>query len=243
METAPIVEQFHAGVLTDDDGNTLPFRLFIPKMEPGQSYPLLLFLHGSGENARDNVKQLRRVVTLLTPDAVQQRYPHFILAPQLAFGQAWSASEAYMGSKAQAPITSGMRLAMALIFAIQRQFPSIDHDRLYLGGLSSGASGTWDFIERQPDLFAAAIPVSGSGDAGKAGRLVHLPIWAFHGANDIITLPSTTTTMIEAITKAGGHPRMTLFSDAGHRTWDKVFTDPTVLAWLFTQHRTVHHPQ
>ncbi len=238
LNTLPVVKQFHAGEFTGPAGDRLPFRLFLPAIEAGRHYPLLLFLHGSGEYGDDNVKQLKNVVTKLTSAAVQAKYPCFILAPQSRHG--WMTSEAYMGSNPQTVETRVMRLTIELLDALLATHPAIDRERIYVSGLSSGGSGTWDIIERYPHVFAAAIPMSGSGDASKAEKLVHLPIWAFHGANDIITRPSTTQAMIDAITAAGGHPRMTLFQDTGHAAWDRVFTDRQVLQWLFEQRRSAH---
>ena len=37
------------------DGDTLPYRLLLPKnYDASRSYPLILFLHGSGERGNDN---------------------------------------------------------------------------------------------------------------------------------------------------------------------------------------------
>jgi predicted peptidase len=45
----------------------------------------------------------------------------------------------------------------------------IDHpDRLYITGLSMEGFGTWDAIQRKPELFAAAVPICGGGDVSKA---------------------------------------------------------------------------
>src|SRR5690349_10801987 len=57
--SAQSVDDFAARLYTDAQGNTLPYRLFIPaNYNPLVKYPLVLFLHGSGGSGSDNRKQL-----------------------------------------------------------------------------------------------------------------------------------------------------------------------------------------
>ena len=41
--------------------------------------------------------------------------------------------------------------------------------------------------------------------------------------------------MIEAIKKAGGHPRYTEFPGSGHNIWTQVPGTPGLMDWLFEQ--------
>ncbi|MBT6769502.1 MAG: prolyl oligopeptidase family serine peptidase [Opitutales bacterium] len=47
----------------------------------------------------------------------------------------------------------------------------MDRKRIYVTGLSMGGFGTWDIIQRQPKVFAAAMPVCGGGDPAFAKKL------------------------------------------------------------------------
>ena len=98
-----------------------------------------------------------------------------------------------------------------------------------------GGFGTWDAIQRQPDFFAAAIPICGGGDTAQAPKLKNLPIWAFHGAVDSVVLTRRTTDMIEAIHRAGGAPKMTIYPGVDHGSWVPAYADPAMMAWLFAQ--------
>ncbi len=49
-----------------------------------------------------------------------------------------------------------------------------------------GGYGVWEAAERWPNYWAAVAPIAGAGDPSKADRLVDLPIWAFHSADDDI---------------------------------------------------------
>jgi chitodextrinase len=63
---------------------------------------------------------------------------------------------------------------------------NVDPNRIYIHGLSAGGGGTYDFIYRRPDLFAAAIPYSAGGDRSDyvANRMRHMPIWMWQGGRD-----------------------------------------------------------
>jgi predicted peptidase len=127
-----------------------------------------------------------------------------------------------------------MQSVLELLHQLMVELP-IDKSRLYVTGLSAGGYGTWEIIERRPDLFAAAIPICGCGDVALAARLKDLPIWAFHGDKDTAVEPQCTLVMIEAIRKAGGKPKVTIYPGVGHNCCDMTYANPAVLAWLFAQ--------
>ena len=100
-----------------------------------------------------------------------------------------------------------------------------------------GGFGTYDAIERYPDLFAAAVPVCGGGDVSKASAISYIPIWIFHGAEDAAVNPILSLDMVNALTKAGAHPGFTLYPEVGHFSWIGAYSDPMMMEWLFRQHK------
>ncbi len=135
-------------------------------------------------------------------------------------------------------------LTKELLDALQKQYTGIDANRLYITGLSNGGYGTWDAIERWPDYFAAAVPISGAGDPSKAAVLKNLPIWAFHGSDDTTVPVEGSRDMIAAIQTAGGLPKYTELTGMGHVIWPYVYSlntssqrVPGFFAWLFSQHK------
>jgi poly(3-hydroxybutyrate) depolymerase len=71
---------------TAPDGQTLtlPYRLLKPKtIEPNKRYPLLLFLHGGGERGSDHQQQLKHFPTWLASDENREKYPCFVVVPQI----------------------------------------------------------------------------------------------------------------------------------------------------------------
>ena len=113
----------------------------------------------------------------------------------------------------------------------------LDVKRRYITGVSRGGYGTWHFICTRPDMFAAAIPISGAGTPGLAPRIVGVAVWAFHGAKDKNVPVEGSRNMINAIKQAGGNPIYTEFPDERHNIWYQVSITPGLWDWLFAQKR------
>jgi predicted peptidase len=230
---------------TDAQGASMTYYLYVPRgYNPGQSYPLVLLLHGGGERASPKSTPAQNR-SLLLNDAyanvwssltVQSRWPSFIVVPQVMGDNQWVNTPSDQGSYQLAPEPSvSLRLAKEIVDELQREYQGIDSNRLYITGLSMGGYGTWDAIERWPAYFAAAAPIAGAGDPAQASVLAQLPIWAFHGADDMNVPVSGSRAMIQAIRAAGGQPNYTEYPQAGHDIWMQVYTSSDFLSWFFSQ--------
>lgn len=229
--------RFESMQYTDESGNILLYRLLKPKMVHEQrTYPLVLFLHGLGERGNDNKAQLKWGVKNFATDENMEKYPCFVAAPQCPMNDLWVALEDLSPpyTMAEEP-AEAMRMALELVRALQQEYPQIDPKRIYVTGLSMGGFGTWDVIQRKPDLFAAAVPICSGGDTTKAERIAHIPIWAFHGVEDRLVIPEWSRDMIKAIQEAGGNPKYTEYPGIGHQSWIKAYSDPELFVWLFSQ--------
>jgi predicted peptidase len=245
---------------------SLPYYLYIPKgYNPHRKYPLVLILDGSGERSRPTYTDAQNEYVILTNDYVniwsgdyqgkwnpdiQQHWPSFIVVPQLTIKQGWvNIPSFHIGSyKQPAQVATPLLLAKELLDSLQRQFTGIDANRLYVTGVSMGAFGVWDALERWPNYFAAAVPIAGSGDPSKAALLKNVAIWDFHGSNDPTVPVSGSRDMYAAIKAAGGHSRYTELKGAPHQIWPFVYYYylPGVkyhwhvtglYSWLFAQHK------
>jgi predicted peptidase len=106
-------------------------------------------------------------------------------------------------------------------------------------GLSMGGMGTFEILARNPEMFAAAVPICGGGNPEMADRYAtSTAIWIFHGAKDNVVAPEFSTTMLQAIQNAGGQPAITIFPDANHNSWDPAFAEPELLPWLFSKSKS-----
>ncbi len=219
--------------------DTLKYRQLFPDSNPLRKYPLIIFLHGSGERGNDNEAQLKWGVTNFAVEQTMIKYPAFVIAPQCPANVNWSnfsgkkdSREMHLENNPSKP----MELVIALINKMIKDLP-IDKNRIYITGLSMGGYGTFDAIARYPDLFAAAVPVCGGGDVSKAESIKNIPIWIFHGAEDSAVNSQYSLDMVQALTKAGAHPGFTQYPEVGHFSWLGAYSDPQMIEWLFRQHK------
>jgi predicted peptidase len=229
-------ERFEARTFTDAEGGKLNYRLLKPKgYDANKKYPLVLFFHGAGERGDDNKKQLVHGMQDFAADGNMEKYPAFVVAPQCPEGlqwvdTPWTADEHTMPEKPTKP----MQQSLDLVAALQKEF-SIDANRVYVTGLSMGGFGTWDAIQRKPELFAAAAPICGGGDTALAGRIKHIALWVFHGDKDTVVKPKRSRDMLAALEAAGGKARYTEYKGVAHDSWSATYRDPAFYEWLFAQ--------
>ena len=107
-----------------------------------------------------------------------------------------------------------------------------DPERLYLMGASMGGYTTWELAMSMPELFAAIVPICGGGMYWNAGRLVNVPVWAFHGKLDPTVLVEESEKMVNAVNKRGGNARLTVYPENKHDAWTDTFSNPEVYRWL-----------
>jgi len=197
------------------------FLLYLPAdFDPhaAKKYPLLIFMHGSGESGHD----LGRLKRQGPPMIVESRpdFPFIVASPQAP------------GSLAGFdPATLD-----AMLDELIERLP-IDVDRVYLTGLSMGGEWSYGWASMNPGRFAAIAPVSGAWDTAVACALKDVPVWAFHGANDDVVPTADDQAMVESINKCGGNARITIYPDVGHGAWIPAYADPRLYEWLLEHRR------
>ena len=220
-------------------GDTLLYRQLYPDSDTLRRYPLVIFLHGSGERGHDNEAQLKWGVMNFATDENMVLHPAFVIAPQCPDGGGWS-NLVFDRKTSQVTLQPNpnktMELLIGLIQKMVKTF-NIDTNRIYITGLSMGGFGTYDAIERYPHLFAAAVPVCGGGDVSKASTIAHIPIWIYHGSDDPAVNPLFALNMFEALTKAGARPGFTQLPETGHFSWLGAYSDARIMEWMFRQHK------
>ncbi|MFO0971962.1 MAG: dienelactone hydrolase family protein [Phycisphaerae bacterium] len=220
MSTSQLADCFQARTITTSDAVERRYALFVPKSyDSGKAWPLVIFLHGSGECGTDGIAQTR---VGLGPFVLKYRdkCPFIAVFPQ---GRGW-----FRNAEAKA--------VLEILAAVEQEL-SVDPGRIYLTGISMGGFGTWELATLRPDLFAAIVPICGGGPTEAAPNLARVPIWCFHGARDDRVPPKLSRDMVQAVRAAGGQPRFTEFPALGHLCWDQAYTTPGLFGWLLKQRR------
>ncbi|PQO26562.1 alpha/beta hydrolase-fold protein [Blastopirellula marina] len=153
------------------NGAKLGYRLFQPKnYDPAQKYPLILFLHGSGERGSDNLAQIRsNFPDVFLSDKSQTENPCFLVAPQCPKDASWNAET--------------LSQVKAILDSLAGEF-SLDPNRLYVIGISMGGRGVFNILTEYPGLFAAAVPCAGGSDPAQISKMKQTPMWLHCSTRD-----------------------------------------------------------
>jgi predicted peptidase len=198
---------------------TMKYLLYLPKdYEQKESWPLLLFLHGSG-GVGDDLNIVRKIGVAKVIEEGKQ-FPFIVVSPQWPKGYWWE------------PFA-----LTALLDEIVEKY-KVDHDRIYVTGQSMGGYGTWALAMYIPKRFAALVPICGGGDPNRTKQLADIPIWAFHGAKDKAVPIREAEDMVEALKKHGGNVKFTVYPEAGHDAWTETYANPELYKWLLERKRT-----
>ena len=222
----------------EKDGARLLYRWHAPaKIESGRRYPLVVLFHGAGERGDDNVAQLVHGATELLNYAKKTGEEIFFIAGQVPRNQQWVDTPwAQKSHTMSAEPSSSMKLALALVDDVRTTLP-VDPARIYATGISMGGYGTWDAVQRRPELFAAAMPICGGGDTACAAKIKDVPIWCFHGDADGAVPVCRSRSMVAALWAVDGKIRYREYPGVGHNCWTRTSGDDAVLAGLFAQRK------
>lgn len=226
------------------NGHTFRYRVWLPAHYTKlRRWPVILFLHGSGERGDDNVRQL----TLGLGPALERygdRYKAVVVFPQCRFGEEWYGEEEQQ--------------ALAALEASIREFRG-DRRRVYLTGVSMGGAGVW-YMARHRKLFAAIVPIAGevarqrddpfpSDPPPDIARIVGAkdpyatlaqmmgrePVWVWHGSDDDVEPVTESRRMVAALEHAGDLVHYTEVRGAGHDVWDTAYASADLTRWMFAQ--------
>ncbi len=198
---------------------TMKYLVYLPKdYDQKAAWPLVLFLHGSGERG-DNLDLLK---THGPPKLIGngKEFPFIVVSPQCPNERSWE------------PLK-----LMALLDEIEERY-KVDRDRIYVTGISMGGFGTWSLASYAPDRFAAIVPICGGGEPSQAKRIAHIPVWVFHGAQDPTVPLDQSLKMVEALRKEGAAVKFTVYPEAKHDSWTEAYNTPELYQWLLEQKKT-----
>ena len=201
------------------------YLLYLPQdygKDTSKMWPLMVFLHGSGEAGSD----IEKVKMHGPPKLIEQgkQYPFIVVSPQAPQNEGWEP-----------------QVIIRMIKGIQSKY-KVDKERIYLTGLSMGGFGTWNIAEKFPSVFAAIAPVCGGGDTTQVMKLKHIPVWCFHGAKDDVVNPEQSYRMVRALKKFNSDVKLTVYPDAKHDSWVPAYNNDSLYTWMLQQ-KKFHFPR
>lgn len=223
--------------------DTLPIRIMYPKdYDNTKKYPVIIFMHGSGERGNNNEAQLKWGGDLFLNPMVRTKYPAFVIFPQCTSKSKWSEYNKSSATdstgyawQADQQILRPLQLVSDYIDSLILS-PLVDRKKIYIGGLSMGGFGTWELLWRKSEIFAAAIPICGAGDPAKIKSYRRkMPIWIFHGDKDPQIPVSNSRLFYNILKHKNRNVKYTEYAGVGHESWRNAFAEPELLPWLFSQ--------
>lgn len=196
------------------------YEYLLHKPKGKEKKPLIIFLHGSGEKGTDleKVKTHGPFKYLKNNDL-----DAFVLAPQCPQDVYWESESLYQ-----------------LIQTVIKE-NNIDDSRIYLTGLSMGAWGAWNLAFAHPDMFAALVPIAGFVDRVpmlENCKIKNIPTRIFHGLLDDVVDVNYSIEIYKKLKKCSVDIELTIFDDANHDSWTRVYDDKAIYEWMLKQKQT-----
>lgn len=232
-----------------ENKNTFMNYYIYPGKQRESMKPLVIFLHGSGERGNgEGLPLLASDIVKTIYNYVQENEDAVILSPQASWEPALNG---WFRKNVKVIVVELIRYVIAHY--------NIDPKRVYITGVSNGGAGTWNLIQNNPDLFAAAVPICGYiyndgkefekiGNARymaatdkEAETLKDMPVWAFHANDDPVVSVEGSRSAVSQLKKAGNTRVKYTEISAGivkpnpHASWELAYDEPKLLPWLFSQ--------
>jgi len=195
-------------VVSKTTGDTLLYRFLTPENpQKGKKYPLVIFLHGSGERGSDNQAQLFHGSGQFINPVNREKYPAYVLFPQCPAG----VPGAYMPGlqtlvPADMPLDPPQAPIVTLLLELVDSYialPNVDPKRVYIMGISMGGIATYDIVARYPEKFVAAIPICGSVTPRQLINTKGVAWRIFYGDNDQAVTVEGSREAYKALRNAG----------------------------------------
>jgi len=231
------IRAFQKREFLDNKGIKMPYRILLPiDYDCSKKYPLLVFLHGSGERGEDNEAQLKHGANLFLQEETRKNFQAIVVFPQCPNGESWSSMESDSTGKWDFPFTKEPSRQMKLLQGLLNEVMvnnCVDERKVYLGGLSMGAFGILEWMAREPNRFAAAFPICGGGNTLLTAIYgSKIPTWFFHGDADAVVPVQYSRELVEKIKAEKGNVQYTEYPGVGHDSWNNAFKEPNLLSWL-----------
>lgn len=180
--------------------------------------PLMVVLHDIGQRGSD-LNSIKCFGPSFFADKIDN-FPFVVITPQCGNETWWNSRDIKM------------LIDSILLTGI------IDRKRIYITGSGMGAFAVWNMMQEYPDLFAAAVPISGGGNPETACQIRDNAVWIFHGTEDKVVPIEKSYEMIKSLKRCGA--RRTIFSPyagVGHNIFNTVYGKAGLYTWMLKQRR------
>ena len=201
-------------------GISIQYWLNIPD-SARDGMPLVIFLHGDGEINRPDALKKLKPVNFITSEYSGK--PFIFIAP-ITTSADWISSLRVISLK-------------GLIDKIIKDY-KIDSNNIYIMGISRGAIGTWNMVDKYPNFFRAAVPISCCQyNDNKPENFLHTKILAISGnvgENGDAYYNKCMTYFVGDINKVGGNAEKKTYYGQTHSTITAAVDYNEVLSWMFS---------
>ncbi|MBO6185111.1 MAG: prolyl oligopeptidase family serine peptidase [Chryseobacterium sp.] len=161
----------------------IPYRFLTPKNNlVNKKYPLVITFHNSTRIGNDNENQLEPFAKIWLRDEIYEKYPCYVVAPQ--FNTRSTNYEMNEQSIQISEPSNEVFSLLKLIKDLEKDYPNIDKNRIYLIGYSMGGSTAQNLMNLNPDIFAAIVSVAAVPDLSNLNKIKEKNIWLIHGKKD-----------------------------------------------------------
>lgn len=203
-------------------GDYLEYWAYIPERAKW-NLPMIVYLHGDAEV--DNMQGLKNITLYKSLRAVYgDAFPCILIVP-CTRQTSWTAEDI--------PATLS-----GLTRAAKEEYHC---SRVILTGHSRGATGVWNMIAKYPELFSAAVPVSGMPPTGwNAEQAAAVSVWAVAGdvGNEEIYYAKRMADAIEKLKSYGADVKFTVLEGESHKTISGAGYSKELIEWMILQHIT-----
>ena len=209
-------------------GAQMRCRMYIPDIPAYAKVPLIVYLHGAGQNGNNNENQLDNAVgCLYSFTRERDEYKSVILVPQCPIGVYWRDDEM-------------MENLADLITSTVERVPVIDPNRVYITGFSMGGDATWKLGLAHPEMMTTLVPVCGGPLENMEPDIPDVPdqmadlnIWAFNNFDDKAVRPSYSKRIFARLWEISDSDKLnfTMNMTGGH-DGSSVYSNKNLLIWL-----------
>ena len=165
------------------DNVQIPYRFLTPKDNSNrQKYPLVITFHNSTRIGNDNENQLEPFAKIWLRPEIYTKYQCYVIAPQ--FSERSSNYEKNSDGIQVSKPSAAVFALLELIQNIEKEYPNIDKNKIYLIGYSMGGSTAQNLLNIAPDQFAGMVSLAAVPDFSNLKKLSQKNIWLIHGKKD-----------------------------------------------------------